>query len=54
MKNFIVKKLNQRSTWVALGSAGALIVARFLPEYLDLYLGILTVFGVVINDKKGE
>lgn len=54
MKNLIIKKLSQRSTWVAIGTAGALAMQQFLPEYMTLYLGILTAFGVVINDKKGE
>lgn len=53
MKALIFNKINQRSTWVAFGTAGALLVARFVPDYLDLYLGILTAFGLAINDRKG-
>lgn len=53
MKNLILNKISQRSTWVALGAAGVFVVTRFAPEYLDMYVGILTALGLIVNDKKG-
>lgn len=48
----VVDYLLDRTTWMAFGSAGLLIISYVKPEWVTLASGLLSIFGLVIKDRK--
>lgn len=51
MKDRILGYLQQRSTWLGIGSAIVVLVNITQPDYTAIVAGILAAAGLIVTDK---